>query len=126
MAIKLSEIAARGGGGGGSVSWDFHAVNRDADGMLTYTKTTSSDTDVVDLMSEPTLDANGDMIFRTMDDYTVEEYGTNAGVAITKHANDTYYQHKWDSRSLSYFIDDEGYLVARMGSAYDYNTNGPK
>ena len=34
MAIKLSEIAARGGGGGGSVSWDFHAMNRDADGMI--------------------------------------------------------------------------------------------
>ena len=71
MAIKLSDIAARGGGGGGSVSWDFHAMNRDADGMLTYTKVTSSDNDVVDLMGQPTLDANGDMIFRNMDDYTV-------------------------------------------------------
>ena len=126
MAIKLSDIAASGGGGGGSVSWDFHAMIRDGDGLLTYTKVTSSDNDVVDLMGQPTLDANGDMIFRNMDDYTVEEYGANAGDPVTKHANDNYYQHKWDSRSLSYFIDDDGFLVARMGSAYDYNTNGPK
>jgi hypothetical protein len=27
---------------------------------------------------------------------------------------------------LTYFIDDDGYLVARLNKSYDHNTQGPK
>lgn len=124
MAINLSDITARGGGGGGgSVSWDFHAIKRDSDGMLEYTKVTGDDNDVIDLITQPKLDSNGDPIFRTLDDYTID---ANGNPIIQDPDIDPYYQYKFDSRSLSYFIDDDGFLVARMGQTYDYATNGPK
>jgi hypothetical protein len=37
---------------------------------------------------------------------------------------DKYQQYKFEARKITYFIDDEGYFVARFGS-YDYNS-GPK
>lgn len=124
MAINLADITARGGGGGGgNVSWDFHAMDRDADGMLTYTKVTGDDNDVIDLISQPKLDSNGEPVFRTLDDYTVD---ANGNPVVQDPDIDPYFQYRFDSRNLSYFIDDDGFLVARMGQAYDYNTNGPK
>jgi hypothetical protein len=38
--------------------------------------------------------------------------------------NDKYQQYKFEARKITYFIDDEGYFVARFGT-YDYNV-GPK
>ena len=38
--------------------------------------------------------------------------------------NDKYQQYKFEARKITYFIDDEGYFVARFGT-YDY-TAGPK
>lgn len=38
--------------------------------------------------------------------------------------NDKYQQYKFDARKITYFVDDEGYFVARFGT-YDYNV-GPK
>lgn len=38
--------------------------------------------------------------------------------------NDKYQQYKFEARKITYFIDDEGYFVARFGT-YDY-TVGPK
>jgi len=37
---------------------------------------------------------------------------------------DKYQQYKFEARKITYFIDDEGYFVARFGT-YDYNA-GPK
>lgn len=37
---------------------------------------------------------------------------------------DKYQQYKFEARKITYFVDDEGYFVARFGS-YDYNA-GPK
>jgi len=37
---------------------------------------------------------------------------------------DKYQQYKFEARKITYFIDDEGYFVARFGT-YDYN-QGPK
>ena len=38
--------------------------------------------------------------------------------------NDKYQQYKFDARKITYFVDDDGYFVARFGT-YDYNA-GPK
>jgi hypothetical protein len=32
----------------------------------------------------------------------------------------------FDFRNLNYFIDDDGYLVARINGSYDHVTQGPK
>lgn len=120
MAILLSSLASRGSGG----SSDFHALSRDADGMLIYTKVKPKDTDVVDLVSKIKQDQNGNTIFRTLDDFTLDLV---SGQPVVQDPDiDPYYQYKFDSRDLSYFIDDDGYMVARMGRIYNYGINGPK
>ena len=48
MAILLSSLAQRGSGG----QTDFHALRRDADGMLIYTKVTPKDADSIDLVTK--------------------------------------------------------------------------
>ena len=44
----------------------------------------------------------------------------------TNDPHDKYQQFRFDFRNLTYFIDDEGYLVARLNKTYDHTTNGPK
>jgi len=39
--------------------------------------------------------------------------------------NDKYQQYKFEARKITYFIDDEGYFVARFGT-YDHSGEGPK
>ena len=47
---------------------------------------------------------------------TVKSYSNNENI-------DKYQQYKFEARKITYFIDDEGYFVARFGT-YDYNA-GP-
>ena len=46
--------------------------------------------------------------------------------SYTNDPDDKYQQFRFDFRRLTYFIDDDGYLVARLNKDYDHNTNGPK
>ena len=56
-----------------------------------------------------------DLTIRITD--VVKSYSNNENI-------DKYQQYKFEARKITYFIDDEGYFVARFGS-YDY-TVGPK
>jgi len=40
--------------------------------------------------------------------------------------HDKYQQYRFDSRKVMYFIDSDGYLVARFNENYDHTTEGPK
>ena len=105
-----------------SQSNDFtvHALRRDADGMLYYTK------------ARATEDAVFDFHRTDGEEYTDFLQGTeyvtaNAGAkALSNDPDDKYQQFRFDFRNLTYFIDDSGYLVARLNKTYDYTTNGPK
>ena len=56
-----------------------------------------------------------DLTIRITD--VVKSYSNNENI-------DKYQQYKFEARKITYFIDDEGYFVARFGT-YDY-TAGPK
>ena len=56
-----------------------------------------------------------DLTIRVED--TIKSYSNNENI-------DKYQQYKFEARKITYFIDDEGYFVARFGT-YDY-TVGPK
>lgn len=43
------------------------------------------------------------------------------GETIYKNLN--YEQHRWDNRSIYYYINDEGELVARINQLYAYDEN---
>jgi hypothetical protein len=223
MALYLSESGLGSSGSGGSSGmytyfntsnrFTFHALQRDADGMLVYTKINTADTGTVDVFN---IDGTGQLDFmdawnnvvevgavRSLDfisggiantgdagvTYTVQGlvgnadgdgegnqspgqglnllitrdsdglisniqihsggalYSPNETVTIASSKindvtdltlrvkevqksfsndenNDKYQQYKFEARKITYFIDEEGYFVARFGT-YDYNA-GPK
>jgi len=128
MFISDSYRSNSGGGGGFSANnytlgsdFTIHALRRDETGMLYYTKVRSIDDDVVDfyrLDGTPYLD-----IATGVYDY-VEE--TTEEKSFYNHPQDKYQQYRIDSRKISYFIDSDGYFVARFNENYDYTTEGPK
>jgi len=223
MALYLSESgqgSSVGSGGGSMYSYfntsnrfTFHALRRDADGMLVYTKTNTADNDNIDVFNvdgteqidfmdawnnvvevgsvktiqlisggiENSTDANvtytitglignGDgegesnrkpgsglnlLITRNAQGYISNvaihsggaQFSPNETVTVPSSKvndvtdltfrvtsivksfsndenNDKYQQYKFEARKITYFIDDQGYFVARFGS-YDYNV-GPK
>ena len=225
MALYLSESGLGGSGSGGSGSmysyfntsnrFTFHALRRDPDGMLWYTKINTADSGTVDVFNvdgtqqEDFMDAWNNVVevssvksiqllsggISNTDDanitYTVtglvgngdgddaatgksqSGYGLNLLISrnsqgyisnISIHSggalfspnetvtvpsskindvtdltlrvtgvvksfsndqnNDKYQQYKFEARKITYFVDEDGYFVARFGS-YDYN-QGPK
>jgi len=107
-----------------SHSNDFtvHALRRDVDGMLHYTNARSTE--------DP---ATYDFHRTDGEEYTDFTQGTEyveatSGVprAYSNDTDDKYQQFRFDFRNLTYFIDDDGYLVARLNKTYDHTTNGPK
>jgi len=97
----------------------IHALRRDDDGMLYYTKVKTTDPVVADFHRK---DGTPYPDFLEGADY-VEE--TTEEKTYTNHIADKYQQYRFDFRRITYFIDSDGYLVARFGN-YDYTTEGPK
>tara|TARA_B100001939_G_scaffold343775_1_gene357049 strand:+ start:3891 stop:4283 length:393 start_codon:yes stop_codon:yes gene_type:complete len=130
MTMFISDSYQQAGGTGQSFStnsytlgndFTIHALERDDDGMLRYTRIRSIDDEIGDfyrLDGTPYLD-----IATGVYDY-VEE--TTESKSYKNHPQDKYQQYRFDSRKISYFIDDDGYFVIRFNENYDYTTEGPK
>ena len=97
-----------------------HALRRDADGMLQYTKVSSGSTDVADFHR---LDGTQYPGFLDGEDYVDE---TTEDKAYKNDVNDKYQQYRFDSRKVMYFFDSDGYFCIRFNEDYDYSTEGPK
>lgn len=127
MAINLSNLIGSGSGGSTSV-FDFHAISRTSDGMLVYTLEDASSNVNIEVFNHP------DGTFSNLEDY-VESFPTGRdknyissddsdNVGDLNNANDKYQQYRFETRKVRYFIDDEGYMVARLNNNYTYT--GPK
>ncbi len=104
-----------------SNDFTVHALRRDADGMLHYTNARSTeDSSVFDFHRT---DGEDYTDFLQGTDYVTE---TTANKSLTNDPDDKYQQFRFDFRNLTYFIDSDGYLVARLNKTYDHTTNGPK
>ena len=102
-----------------SNDFTVHALRRDADGMLWYTVARSTEDAVFDYHR-----TDGE---EYEDFLQGAEYVTTSGPkSLTNDPDDKYQQFRFDFRRITYFIDDDGYLVARLNKAYDHTTNGPK
>ena len=97
-----------------------HALRRDEDGMLRYTKVGAGSTEIGDIYRTDGTQYPG---FLDCIDY-VEE--TTEDKSYKNNPHDKYQQYRFDFRNLNYFIDDDGYLVARINGSYDHVTQGPK
>ncbi len=130
MTVFISDSYQQQGGGGTSVSsnnytlgndFSIHALRRDADGMLRYTKIRSIDDETGDFFR---LDGSSYLDIATGAYDYVEE--TTEEKSYSNNPQDKYQQYRFDSRKISYFVDDDGYFVIRFNENYDYSTEGPK
>lgn len=130
MTMFISDSYQQQGGGGTSVSsnnytlgndFSIHALRRDADGMLRYTKIRSIDDETGDFYR---LDGSSYLDIATGAYDYVEE--TTEEKSYSNNPQDKYQQYRFDSRKISYFVDDDGYFVIRFNENYDYSTEGPK
>jgi len=104
-----------------SNDFTVHALRRDKDGMLYYTVARSTEDAVFDFHR-----TNGE---EYPDFLQGEEYldaTPNVAKQYSNDPDDKYQQFRFDFRRLTYFIDDNGYLVARLNKSYDHNSQGPK
>ncbi len=121
MSLYLSaSTAVVGQTVGQSNDFTVHALRRDADGMLHYTKARSTEDATFDFHRT---DGEDYTDFLQGTDYVTE---TTANKSLTNDPDDKYQQFRFDFRNLTYFIDSDGYLVARLNKTYDHTTNGHK
>ena len=103
-----------------SNDFTVHALRRDKDGMLHYTNARSTEDAVYDFHRT---DGEEYPDFLQGTEYVLADTGDKK---YTNDTDDKYQQFRFDFRRLTYFIDSDGYLVARLNKDYDHTTNGPK
>lgn len=124
MAINLSNLIATGSGSGTSI-YDFHGLRRTSDGMLIYTLEDTLSNTVIDVFNEP---VQG--VYASLNEDYVESLPSGRqknnidGMGDLNSANDKYQQYRFEDKKVRYFIDDSGYMVARLNANYSYT--GPK
>lgn len=124
MSINLSSLINAGSSSAANI-YDFHALKRTADGMLVYTLEDTLSAGVIDVRNEPV-----DNLFATLNEDYVEAVPVGRdknninGLGDLNNANDKYQQYRFENKKVRYFIDDDGYMVARLNANYTYS--GPK
>ena len=103
-----------------SNDFTVHALRRDADGMLWYTTARSTEDATFDFHRT---DGEEYEDFLQGAEYVTADAGAKK---LTNDPDDKYQQFRFDFRNLTYYIDDEGYLVGRLNKTDDHTTNGPK
>ena len=104
-----------------SNDFTVHALRRDKDGMLHYTNARSTEDVVYDFHR-----TDGEEYTDFLQGQEYIDATPNAAKAYSNDPDDKYQQFRFDFRHLTYFIDSDGYLVARLNKTYDHNTIGPK
>ena len=122
MSLYLSASTAAGAQTvAQSNDFTVHALRRDKDGMLYYTVARSTEDDVFDFHR-----TDGEEYTDFLQGQEYIDATPNAPKAYSNDVDDKYQQFRFDFRRLTYFIDDDGYLVARLNKSYDHNSQGPK
>ena len=124
MALYLSaSTAVVGQTVGQSNDFTVHALRRDESGMLHYSKARSTEDNSATPFDYHRMDGTQYDDFLQGTEYVTADAGAKK---LTNDPDDKYQQFRFDFRNLTYYIDDEGYLVARLNKTYDHTTNGPK
>jgi len=104
-----------------SNDFTVHALRRDKDGMLYYTVARSTEDAVFDFHR-----TDGEEYTDFLQGQEYIDATPNVAKQYTNDPDDKYQQFRFDFRRLTYFIDSDGYLVARLNKLYDHNSQGPK
>ena len=104
-----------------SNDFTVHALRRDKDGMLYYTLARSTEDEVFDFHR-----TDGEEYTDFLQGTEYVDATPSVAKQYSNDADDKYQQFRFDFRRLTYFIDNDGYLVARLNKSYDHNSQGPK
>lgn len=113
-----------------SDQFGMHALNRDADGLLTYTKVLWNSSEEIDMTTGAGLAYAG--VEEMVSGLSADGVPHNETRRIDSHSSTstqtdmqhrTYEQVRFDHQKLTYFINSRGFLVARY--VQDYNHTGP-
>ena len=118
---------------GAQISNEFamHALNRDVNGLLVYTKVKLDSNDSVEVNSGEGFGFNGfeGMALGKASDGSTDQNSLqrdhNEGTDVHYQTNAQfrkYQQSRFDSLKLFYFLNDDGMLVARYQNDYTYAT----
>jgi hypothetical protein len=112
MSSSNARLLADGGAGGGSSNYSggsFHGFTRDSEGKLVYTKKSLQDrTTRIELTDGSVLDDGTDFTAGGRND-------------ADRKDGENYDQWLLDSTQLSFYIDDQGFLVAEVNEGTSYN-----
>ena len=138
MALVVNKVYNAKDANGKTITseYSFHALSRDENGLLTYTKSNWYSGDQINMDNGEGVAYNSVGDFQTNEmEYASGPYGVGHNIndipieynstddprkANTKFRN--YEQHVFDENKATYFINDDGYLVLRIGSEYTYNS----
>ena len=138
MALVVNKVYNAKDANGKTITSEYalHAMKRDDDGLLTYTKVNWYSADTIKMDNGEGTAYNSVGSFQTNEmEYASGPYGVGHNIndipieynstddprkANTKFRN--YEQHVFDENKATYFINDDGYLVLRIGSEYTYNS----
>jgi len=131
IAVDSGTVIGGGGGSGISAEFALHALNRDEDGLLTYTKVKWDSDEEVDFANGEGIFVNGleQLINGKLDDGTPMNAVQEGFVEPSREQWQTqsvhrkYEQSRFDNNKLYYYINSRGYLVARYNR--DYTHSGP-
>lgn len=131
IAVDSGTVIGGGGGSGISAEFALHALNRDEDGLLTYSKVKWDSDEEVELANGEGIFVNGleQLINGRLDDGTPMNAVQEGFVEPSREQWQTqsvhrkYEQYRFDNNKLYYYINSRGYLVARYNR--DYTHNGP-
>ena len=138
MALVITKVYNAKDANGKTITSEYalHGMKRDDDGLLTYTKVNWYSADTIKMDNGEGTAYNSVGSFQTNEmEYASGPYGvghnindipieydstTDPRLANTKFRN--YEQHVFDENKATYFINDEGYLILRIGSEYTYSS----
>ncbi len=131
IAVDGGTVQGTGGGGGISAEFAMHALNRDADGKLTYSKVKWDSNESVEFANGEGIFVNGleHLLDSKLDDGTPMNAVQSGYVEPSRESWQTnsvhrkYEQQRFDNNKLFYYINSRGYLVARYNR--DYTHTGP-
>lgn len=124
MAINLSSLIGSGSGSGTGV-YDFHAFQRTTDGMLVYTLEDTVSNSVINVHVESVAGEFASLTEDYVEALPVGRPKNNInGLGDLNDVNDKYQQYRFETNKVRYYIDDDGYMVARLNANYTYS--GPK
>ena len=138
MALVVNKVYNAKDANGKTITseYSFHALSRDDNGLLTYTKSNWYSGDQINMdngegvaynsvgdfqKNELTYSSGSYSVGHNINDIPID-YNSTTDPRQPNTTNRKYEQHVFDENKATYYINSDGYLVLRIGSEYKYSS----